>query len=167
MSDKPKGVHQYNLAELQAYLTDRGVQFAPDAKHADLKKIALEIKKKEDDEARLAEIKEELTAKGVQFAPDATLEDLEKILADSNDDSNNTSAEDENKVPEGYVRIRNEKNRVINGLKPWRIALVKEENVAFYVAHGCSVYTGAPTEVEIEEATKKDDKSIPPHERTK
>lgn len=188
-----KTVKKMNKGELTAYLTQNKVTFDEKANADALKSIALAYEHLqgvkstltareiaftdentiEELEAMLQEsdvvlAKEQLTARSITFADDATAEEILKLLEDTLKDEAEKASESEktSKIPEGYVQVRNEKNRTVNGLKPWRIAVIKEENLSLYLSYGCVLYTGqgVSEEAPAEEVGKgKDD--TPPHLR--
>lgn len=155
-----KWLHQYSADEFKAYLTEKGIAFAPDAKHADLKALALAHKKSEEEAEKITALKELLTEKGIVFSDEATLEELE-ALAPAEEKSDETK-----KVADWFVKVRNESNRMINGLHPWQIKEIKEENLELYQSYGCVLFTGQPApETPAEVSAPVDTKDIPPHQR--
>lgn len=154
-----KSISNYSTVELQEYLTTNGIEFAPEAKYADLKTIALEHKRATEELAHIEEVKAELTASGIEFAPEATLEELEALLPAP------TAPEVVVVNEDGFVKVRNESSRIINGLHPWQIKEIKEENLSLYESYGCVLFTGLPKEETAEVVAPVEEKEIPPHQR--
>jgi hypothetical protein len=191
MSDTiTKPVSKMLKAELVSYLGDRKVTFDANATVPQLKEIALPIEHLEEVKASLTEraidfteentIEEleallngalvteargKLATLGVQFTEENTIEELQELIKEAetpkdDDDDSGSKAED------GFVMVRNETSRTINGIKPYQIAVVKEENLETYLSYGVVVYDGKVKDEAVEEVKDADGNSdTPPHLR--
>lgn len=190
MSDTKKPVSKMLKAELASYLTDRKIAFDAGATVPQLKEIASvqehleevkealtsrEIAFTEEntieeleamlDTALVAEAKEKLTALGVAFTEENTLEELQELIKQAEAPKNDAD-DSSSKAEDGFVMVRNESNRTINGIKPYQIAVIKEENLETYLSYGVVVYDGKPKPEVVEEKKDEDgNDNTPPHLR--
>jgi hypothetical protein len=191
MSDTiTKPVSKMLKAELVSYLGDRKVTFDANATVPQLKEIALPIEHLEEVKASLTEraidfteentieeleallngalvteAREKLATLGVQFTEENTLEELQELITKA-EAPKEESDDSSSKAEDGFVMVRNETSRTINGIKPYQISVIKEENLETYLSYGVVVYDGKQKAEAVEEKKDADGNSdTPPHLR--
>lgn len=145
-----------HLEEVQSALKAHGVEFTPENTIEELE-VMLET-------ALIVSTRKELTKRGIDFTEEDSLDELKELLEDAIE-AEKEKEDEKQDSPDGFVKVRNESTRVINGMKPWQIRSIAPENVGLYLSYGCSLYNGEVSQETQEE--KKDDAQgdLAPHLR--